>query len=372
VSSPKCLISASLICRNEAHHLPQLVESARQWADEIVVADTGSTDATVAVAKGLGCRVVHHHWSHHFAAARNASLAACRGRYVVWLDPDEVIPAEDAQQLRALAASGAYDEIRCPTYLGPSYRPAERDLPGYGPGFEVIKPRMMRRCADVRWRFRIHEDLSWSRAVTRHDASVRVLNYGTAGGKQTEDYYFALMVIGHREEPAEPHYSLYLAEVALVRDHDTGKAREYLESVDAAKLGGKEQQEKFHLLNARTHRVECIMAIERGDQTTATVAGEQAMNAYQRAFEVAQRTRAPLEAATLLLHAGERKRFDQLVTQVHEAEADNLQAEFLARLAKIPSENAPEFAALKKEALLANPILDFDRLLMVRSRAGGR
>jgi glycosyltransferase involved in cell wall biosynthesis len=335
VQQSKCLISASLICRNESSRLPAAVMAARRFADEVVVADTGSTDDTAALAAKLGCRVVHHRWVHHYAAARNASLAACRGRYVCWLDPDEEVPAEDAPKLRALAASGSYDEIRCPTYLNSSYRPAEEDLPGYGPGFVVLKPRMMRRCADVRWRFRIHEDLAWSRAITRLDADVRVFNHGQAGGKGTEDYYFALMVLGHREEPNEPHYSLYLAEVALVRDHDVAKAQEYLASVDPSRLGGKEQQEKYHLLDARTHRVETIMAIERNDTDTAQAAGDLAMAAYGRAHQIAGRSRAPLEAATLLLHAGERARFDQLVGAVMKDHPDDLQAQMLARLGEL-------------------------------------
>jgi formylglycine-generating enzyme required for sulfatase activity len=46
--------------------------------------------------------------------------------------------------------------------------------------------------------------------------------------------------------------------------------------------------------------------------------------------------------------------------------------EFLARLTAITSEKSPEFLALKKEALLANPLLDFDHLLMVRSSGGSR
>jgi len=46
--------------------------------------------------------------------------------------------------------------------------------------------------------------------------------------------------------------------------------------------------------------------------------------------------------------------------------------EFLARLEKIENEKSPEFLALKKEALLANPLLGFDQLLMVRSPKGSR
>ena len=50
-------ISAYIICFNEAAKIKAAVESVL-WADEIVVVDSNSTDATVAIATGLGARVV--------------------------------------------------------------------------------------------------------------------------------------------------------------------------------------------------------------------------------------------------------------------------------------------------------------------------
>jgi len=46
--------------------------------------------------------------------------------------------------------------------------------------------------------------------------------------------------------------------------------------------------------------------------------------------------------------------------------------QYLKRLESIENDRSAEFLALKKEALLANPLLDFDHLLMVRSRKGNR
>jgi len=53
--------SVCLIARNEALTLPRMIASLKEFQDrggEILVLDTGSTDETVEVAKGLGCRVV--------------------------------------------------------------------------------------------------------------------------------------------------------------------------------------------------------------------------------------------------------------------------------------------------------------------------
>jgi glycosyltransferase involved in cell wall biosynthesis len=336
------LISVSMICRNEAARLERAVASARTFADEVIVADTGSDDGTPELAVKLGCKLVKHPWSHNFAAARNASLAACRGAFVFWVDPDETIPPEDAPELRRLAAEGTFDEIRCPTYLNSTYRPAEQDLPGYGPGFIVLKPRMFRRCQQVRWQFRVHEDLHWSRAISRCDSGVRVLNHGDANhhGATGEDYYHALMVVGLREDPGQPHYALYLSEYALVGAHDTERAQAYLDACDPKRLGGEEQIEKYWLLVGRTHKARALMAAERRDQPGATAAAEKAMEAYQKAHNILGRSRAPLEAATLVLYGGQRERFDELVAAVRKADPGNLQALYLERLSALEADAA--------------------------------
>ena len=75
-------ISAVLIVKNEAHHLPDCLGALQQVADEIVVADTGSTDATVEAAKAHTKHVHSIEWHDDFARARNEALA---------IDADEVI-----------------------------------------------------------------------------------------------------------------------------------------------------------------------------------------------------------------------------------------------------------------------------------------
>ena len=171
--SQQPLISVAMIARNEESNLVRAVTSARRFADEIVVVDTGSTDRTFEVAAQLGCRVSKFTWIHDFAAARNESFRRCRGFYIWWQDPDEEVPEAMAPIVRELALRGGTanppcDEFRFPTILNGTYRPPEEDFEDYGPGFRVIKPRMIRRSRDVQWRFRVHEDLKWARSIVRH------------------------------------------------------------------------------------------------------------------------------------------------------------------------------------------------------------
>jgi tetratricopeptide (TPR) repeat protein len=96
-------ISLCMIVKDEEAMIARCLQAARPAVGEIVVVDTGSTDRTVEIAEGLGARVLHHEWDGDFSAARNVSFAAATGDWVMYLDADEVLVADDVERLRALA-----------------------------------------------------------------------------------------------------------------------------------------------------------------------------------------------------------------------------------------------------------------------------
>ncbi|MGQ9866362.1 MAG: glycosyltransferase [Pseudanabaenaceae cyanobacterium] len=83
------------IVKNEERNLPRCLDSVKDWVDELVVVDTGSTDRTVAIAEGYGARVGYFAWIDDFAAARNAALALATQDWVLVLDADEVLVVRD-------------------------------------------------------------------------------------------------------------------------------------------------------------------------------------------------------------------------------------------------------------------------------------
>jgi tetratricopeptide (TPR) repeat protein len=95
-------LSVCMIARNEAAILGQALESVRSLADEIVVVDTGSEDDTAQLARSLGAVVAHFPWTNDFSAARNASLQAATGDWVLILDADELIQEQDHALIAAL------------------------------------------------------------------------------------------------------------------------------------------------------------------------------------------------------------------------------------------------------------------------------
>ncbi len=97
------LLSVALITLNEEQNLPRTLASV-QWAEEIVVVDSGSTDRTVEIARSFGAVVVQEPW-RGFAAQKNLAIAQCTGAWVLSLDADEELSPELGRQIRTLLAT---------------------------------------------------------------------------------------------------------------------------------------------------------------------------------------------------------------------------------------------------------------------------
>jgi len=93
-----------MIVRNEAERLEACLASVRGFADELVLLDTGSSDATVAIAQRCGAVVHQTDWPGDFEPARNEALKHVSGDWVLVLDADEQLLEEAKQPLRQLMA----------------------------------------------------------------------------------------------------------------------------------------------------------------------------------------------------------------------------------------------------------------------------
>ena len=103
-SSRPAMLSLSMIVRDEEARLGECLRSVQGFADELVVVDTGSTDATVAIAEAAGARVEQIPWPGDFAPARNQALEFLNGDWVLVLDADEQLRPEAIPALKALMA----------------------------------------------------------------------------------------------------------------------------------------------------------------------------------------------------------------------------------------------------------------------------
>ncbi|MGF1535025.1 MAG: tetratricopeptide repeat protein [Elainellaceae cyanobacterium] len=91
-------LSLCMIVKNEAERLATCLKSAQPIVAEIVVVDTGSTDATAEIAQQFGASIHHTPWNQDFAAPRNLSIQQATQDWILVLDADEYLtPAAIAQ-----------------------------------------------------------------------------------------------------------------------------------------------------------------------------------------------------------------------------------------------------------------------------------
>lgn len=149
-------LSVCYLTRNEAAILPRSIRSVAGVADQVVVADTGSTDGTAEVAAEEGARVFAFTWDDDFAAGRNFALAQATGDWVLWLNADEELAPEAIDRLRRCVADGGDRGV-----FGYFVR-VQNMMKANDPGAVALTSdlRLFRRRPDLRYVGRLHPDFT--------------------------------------------------------------------------------------------------------------------------------------------------------------------------------------------------------------------
>lgn len=112
-------ISVILITKDAAAHVERALRSVA-WADERIVVDAGSRDATVDLARPLATRVQSHPWAG-YGAQKNHAAGLATHDWVLSLDADEAVTDALRDHIAALPeapAAAAYRMPRVTWYLG--------------------------------------------------------------------------------------------------------------------------------------------------------------------------------------------------------------------------------------------------------------
>jgi glycosyltransferase involved in cell wall biosynthesis len=163
-------LSVCMIVKDEEDNLPGLLASIKGLADELVIVDTGSKDATVDVAGRSGAKVYHFPWCDDFSAARNESLCHATKDFILWLDADDELKREDHQRIRA--------HLR-------RHPGAAAYLRVYMEGNEQTEPcpqlRIFPNHKGIRFEGRVHEqvyDSAVAKGILVHTCNAAVLHHG--------------------------------------------------------------------------------------------------------------------------------------------------------------------------------------------------
>ncbi|MFI5104441.1 MAG: glycosyltransferase family 2 protein [Terriglobales bacterium] len=149
-------LSVCIITLNEEANIVRTLQSVKDIADEIVVVDSGSTDATVGLVRQFGAKIFVEPWKG-FARQKNSALEKASCDWILSLDADEEVSPELAASIKALLKPGqapqfaGYTMNRRNMYFGKWIRRS-----GYYPD---PKLRLIRRGAAEFELRDVHEDM---------------------------------------------------------------------------------------------------------------------------------------------------------------------------------------------------------------------
>ena len=141
-------LSVIILAKNVADEIIPAIKTS-QFATEVIIVDTGSTDETVAIGRKLGARIVHS-TGNSFSKWRNDGAKEARGDWLLYLDSDERIPIKLAKEILSTIENpehSAYTISRYEIFLG-------RHLDHWG---DPRVLRLMKKTALKRWEGKLHE-----------------------------------------------------------------------------------------------------------------------------------------------------------------------------------------------------------------------
>ena len=106
-------MSVTVITLNEEKDLPKCLQSVRDFADEIVVVDSGSTDKTVEIAKSSGARVFERKFDN-FQSQKNYAAEKTTGDWIFSIDADEEVSPELSVEIKKAVESGKFEAYSIP------------------------------------------------------------------------------------------------------------------------------------------------------------------------------------------------------------------------------------------------------------------
>ncbi len=230
-------LALSMIVRDASRDLSPCLESARKVADEIVIADTGSVDNTIELARRLGARVISIPWENDFARARNLALAEVRSDWVLSLDADERLDSAAARRLPPLIANrqAAGYQVTIRNYVlsvteriwdrpakpNDSALPEARQFPAY---IDHENVRLFRHDPTLYFVGRVHESVGPRILETRGAlgrADFLIHHFGLAVDAKSQDrknrFYRELSRDKIRDMPrsAQAHFELGMVEIKV-------------------------------------------------------------------------------------------------------------------------------------------------------------
>lgn len=177
-------ISLCMIVKNEEKRLKRCLDSLAGLMDEIIIADTGSTDATKEIAGQYTEKVYDLPWTDDFSEARNDVFSRATGEYIYSADADEVLSPENRERFRILKET-LLPEIEI-VQMKYSNQLQFGTVYNYD---EEYRPKLFKRKRDFVWEEPIHETVRLMPVIYDSDIVITHLPEESHGKRDLENFY---------------------------------------------------------------------------------------------------------------------------------------------------------------------------------------
>ena len=231
-------ISVCMIVKDEEAVLGRCLDSLSGLADEIIIIDTGSRDATKQVAARYTDKIYDFPWIDDFAAARNESFAKATMDYIYAADADEVIDEENRERFRILKQT-LLPEI---DIVQMKYANQLEYNTTYNYDVEY-RPKLYKRLRTFRFVDPIHESVLLTPVV--YDSDI-VIWHRPQGSHADRDFRTFRKVIEREGKLSAKLYEMYGKELFIAgSEQDFADARPYFESF-AENMDCTERERKIY------------------------------------------------------------------------------------------------------------------------------
>ena len=216
-------ISLCMIVKNEERILKRCLDSVKDLVDEIVIVDTGSTDATKRIAAEYTDRIYDFTWIDDFSAARNFAFSKATKEYIYSADADEVLSEENRQRFRLLK------ETLLPEIEIVQMKYGNQLQNGTVYNFdEEYRPKLFKRLRNFVWEEPIHEMVRLTPVVYDSDIVITHMPEENHAGRDLGNFR---KQIAAGRQLSRRLYGMYARELFLAGEkQDFSKAEAYFQA----------------------------------------------------------------------------------------------------------------------------------------------
>ena len=216
-------ISVCMIVKNEEKVLERCLDSLKGLWEELIIVDTGSTDATKDIAKKYTDKVYDFVWTGNFSDARNFSFSKAKCDYIYSADADEVLDEENREKFlilkNALEENSEIEIVQM--YYGNQL--SQNSIYNFD---REYRPKLYKRVRNFVWQEPIHEAVRLEPVVFDSEIEIFHKPHGQHGSR---DLAYFEKIIENQENMSDRIRDIYLRELYFMGElHNLKKGHDYL------------------------------------------------------------------------------------------------------------------------------------------------